>query len=128
MLQSSASGFTFGGLFALALTASQFDACVLHGAFEQAIVVGAGGRQDAILGRLAGEGLEVFLKFPFGVFQNRDHLRLAASGAELLLDESRGGVEAAIEIEGTHQRFKAIGQRRLAIAAAGKFLPRLTSR
>ena len=44
--------FTFSGFFAFAMAAGEFDAIMMHGAFKKAVVIGAGGGDDVILGRV----------------------------------------------------------------------------
>jgi hypothetical protein len=66
--ESGEGGFAFGGFFAFALTPGEFDAIMVDGAFEEAVVVGTGGGDDMVLGRLGGKGLEQFLEFAFGIF------------------------------------------------------------
>jgi hypothetical protein len=45
-------GFTFSGFLTLAMAAGEFDAIMMHGAFKKAVVIGAGGSDDVILGRV----------------------------------------------------------------------------
>jgi hypothetical protein len=66
------SGFAFGSFFAFALTASEFDAIVLDGAFKEAVVIGPSSSDDVIQGSLRGKGLEQFLEFAFGIFERGD--------------------------------------------------------
>ena len=70
--ESGESGFAFGGFFAFALTASEFDAIVLDGAFKEAVVIGPSSGDDVIQGSLRGKGLEQFLEFAFGIFERGD--------------------------------------------------------
>ncbi len=44
--------FTFSGFLAFALTAGEFDAIMMDGAFKETVVIGAGGSDDVILGGL----------------------------------------------------------------------------
>src|SRR6266567_6514588 len=50
--QRCQGGFAFGGFFAFAMTTGQFDTLVKHRTFKHAVVIGAGSRNDAVLGRL----------------------------------------------------------------------------
>jgi hypothetical protein len=65
-------GLAFCGFFAFTLTASQFDAVVLDGAFEEAVVIRARSGDDMILGSLGRKRLEQFLEFAFGIFECGD--------------------------------------------------------
>ena len=65
-------GLAFGSLLTFTVTASEFDAVVLDGAFKEAVMIGASSGDDMILRRLGGKGLEQFLEFAFGIFERRD--------------------------------------------------------
>src|SRR5260370_27391298 len=112
-------GFAFGGFFTFALTAREFDAIMMDGAFKEAVVVGTSGRNDMILGRLGGNGLKEFLKFALGILECRNHRERADRAVKLAQDEFTGGIETAIEGNRTEQRCKSICGSGGTIAATG---------
>ena len=83
LCQRRQGGFALGGFLAFALAARQFRSAVMHGALENPVVVRAGGGNDLILRRLGRDGLQQFLQFAFGVFENGNHREPAKGRLEL---------------------------------------------
>jgi hypothetical protein len=110
-------GFAFGGFFALTLTTSEFDAIVLDGAFEEAVVVRASSSDNVILGRLGGKGLEEFLEFALGILECGDDRQCADDAMKLAKNEFAGCFKAAIEENRAEKRFECVGQ------SGGTFAP-----
>jgi hypothetical protein len=111
-------GFAFGGFFALALATGQFDSAMMDGTLEDAVVVGAGGRDDGIMRGLGGDSLEEFLEFAFGVFEDGNNGEAAEGVLELVQNKIAGGFKAAIEKDGAQERLEGVGQGGGALAAA----------
>jgi hypothetical protein len=101
--QGSKRGFAFSGFFAFPLTASEFDAVMLDGAFEEAIVIGATSGDDMILRRLGGKGLEQFLEFAFGIFERRNDRQRTDGPMKLAKNEFAGGLKTAVEKDRAEQ-------------------------
>jgi hypothetical protein len=119
--QGGQGGFTFGGFLAFALTAGEFNAIVMDGAFEESVVVRAGGGDDVILGRVGGNGLEQFLKFAFGIFECGNDRESPYSPMELAKYEFTGRLKATVEENSAEKGLKRIGQSGGTIAASVKF-------
>src|ERR1043166_7516780 len=115
-------GFAFGGFFALALATGQFDSAMMDGTLEDAVVVGAGGRDDGIMRGLGGDSLEEVLEFAFGVFEDGNNGEAAEGVLELVQNKIAGGFKAAIEKDGAQERLEGVGQRRGALPATMLFL------
>jgi hypothetical protein len=114
-------GLAFRGFFAFALTTGEFDTVMVDGAFEEAVVIGTGGRDDVILGRLGGNRLKEFLKFAFGILERGNHGQSADCAMELTQDEFTGGIKTAIKKNRTEKGFKCIRESRRPVAAAVEF-------
>ncbi len=120
--QRGVRGFALGCFFALATAASELDAGVKDGAFEDAIVVGAGGGNDRITRRFRGRGLQEFLQLALWVFKNGDYGELAEGAQEFPQNEFFGGLKSAIQEQCAEQSFERICQRRRPITSTGEFL------
>jgi hypothetical protein len=114
-------GFAFGGFLAFTLTAGEFNAIVMDGAFKEPVVVGASGGDDVILGGVGGNGLQQFLKFTFGIFERGNDRESPYSAVELAKYEFTGRVKAAVEENSAEKGLKRICQSRRTIAATVKF-------
>lgn len=119
--QSGEGGFAFRGFFAFALTAREFDAVVLDGAFEEAIMIGSGRGDDVILWRLRGKGLQQFLEFAFRIFERGDDRQRTDYAMKLAKNEFTGGLKAAVEKNRAEKRFESVRQSGGTFATAVQF-------
>src|SRR5687768_1924540 len=103
--EGGGGGLAFGFFFAFAGAASQFGAEVVDGAFEDAVVVGAGHGGHLVLGWVGGLGLEDFLEFAFGVVEAGDGVELAEGVGKGVEDELAGGFVAAVQEDGAQEGF-----------------------
>jgi hypothetical protein len=114
-------GFAFGGFFAFALTAREFDAIMMDGAFKKAVVIRPSGGDDIILRRLGGNRLEKFLEFAFGIFERGNDGQRADGAMKLTKDEFTGRIKTTVQKNRAEQRFESVRKCGSAFAAAMQF-------
>src|ERR1043166_8265202 len=114
--------FAFGGFFALAGAARQFDAAMVDGAFKEAVVVRPAAGNDMVLRGFRGARLKKFLQFTLRVFQNWDDVQFAERGAKFTEDEIARGLIAAVQENSAHERLEGVGERGGALASAVQVL------
>ena len=96
---------------------------MMHGAFEDAVVVGPAGGDHMVAGGLGGIGLQQFLEFPFWIFENWNDRQFAEGAEELPQDKLPRGLEAAIKKDGAQERLERVGKRRWPVATARNLFP-----
>ncbi len=119
--QRGEGGFAFGGFLALASAASQFHIAVMDGALEETVVVRATDRNDVVMGGFGRDGLEQFLEFALGIFENRDDGDLAESAQELAKNEVARGFESPVNKNRPEQGLKGVCEGRRSLPAAVHF-------
>ena len=95
---------------------------MMHGAFENPVMVRAAGGDDVILRGFGRDGLQQLLQLALGVFENGNHREPAEGRLEFAENEVAGGLESAIEQDRAEQRLVSVGQRGGPFAAAMQFL------
>jgi hypothetical protein len=100
--------FAFSGFLTFAMAAGEFDAIVMDGAFKEAVVIGASGGDNVVLGRLGRDRLKQFLEFAFGIFECRNDRQRADRAMKLAQNEFTGGIKTAIEKNGAEEGFESI--------------------
>lgn len=109
-------GVAFCCLFALAGAAADDLIAVGDSAFEDAVVIGAVGVGELIVGVFWGGGLEEFLQFALGIPHGGGGFHCLQTIRELVQNDALRGVVATVDEYGSDKCFIGIGENRRAIA------------